>query len=246
AKPGDGLILDGPGQWTLAFYYLRGAPSPQYIPQIPDASELVDIDPMMRAIQQQHQALWVIAEQSTSVDPADNVARWLSLNAYPISRRWFKLDESVSHVLSERATQPATDRAIQFGEWLMLERAQVSEPRVSAGDGIAVRLTWHALKKIPQPMQLLVTLRLCGADGRLVQERVSKPCDGFCAIDDWIVGEPMDDRHGLLVPRDLTPGEYTLRLEVYAPRQQQSLPIVGMQSSSLELARIHVNAANGQ
>ena len=57
---------------------------------------------------------------------------------------------------------------------------------------------------------------------------------------DWLVGESMPDRHGLVIPADTPAGEYVLRLEVYASRHKQSLPIAGQNSASLELARVKV------
>ncbi len=248
ARAGDGLVLAGVSQWPLAFYYLRGW-SQTYIPQNPEAAELSDIDADMRSMQQTHPRVWLVNEQSWVVDPADNAMRWLSLNAYPITRQWFRSSNAVSLYLSGNAFPTTRKWDAQFGEWLLLEQSALSSTDVSAGDALAVRLRWHALKKIPQPMQLLVTLRVLDAQGNSVQERVSKPCDGFCAIDDWLVGDSTEDHNALLVPNAAAVGEYTLRLEVYAPRQGQSLPIKSAQGdlgASLELARIHVQRANGQ
>jgi len=245
ARAEDGLILNGTGQWPLVLYYLHGAWARNYIPPSSDAAELVDIDPAMHAVQQAHATLWVIGEQTTVVDPGDNVARWLSLHAYPLSRQWFMFDQSVARALSDRPLLPYRRWDYHFGEWLMLEQSAISTQSVAAGDGVAIHLVWHALKPIPQLQQLLMTLRLFDQHGRVVAERVSKPCDGFCPIDDWVVGTAVDDRHGLLVPRDASAGEYVLRLEVYAPRQQQSLPIKGAQGelgASLELSRIVVQS----
>lgn len=244
ARPDDGLIQVGVGQWPLALYYLHGAWQRAYIPQNADAAELVDIDPAMRAMEQAHGRLWVLSQEAYTMDPGNNVPRWLSLNAYPVAQHWFKNSDSVALYLSNRSVSPTPYHNLQFGEWWMLEQASVSTPSATAGDDIAVLLRWHALKKNPQPLQLLVTLRLFDAAGQVVQERVTKPCNGFCPIDDWPVGETIEDRHGLLVPRDLPDGEYSLRLEVFPPRQNQSLPIKGAHGetlgASLELARIQV------
>jgi 4-amino-4-deoxy-L-arabinose transferase-like glycosyltransferase len=242
ARLGDGVILTGTGQWPLQLYYLRQPWRMRYIPTNADAAELVDIDPAMRAMQQAHDRVWVLSEQAYAIDPADNVARWLSLNAYPVSRQWFGHD-AVALFLTGRELTPTPHHALQFGEWLVLEHAALSSREVTAGEALALQFVWHALKPIPQKQQLLITLRLFDAQGRIVQERVTKPCDGFCAIDDWIPGEAMTDRHGLLVPADAPVGEYTLRLEVFAPRQNQSLPISGLNGeagTSLVLGRITV------
>jgi hypothetical protein len=161
-------------------------------------------------------------------------------------KRWFQYDDFVALFLSGREDQLSTRRDLHFGEWLALEQATISASSIAAGDGIAVRLTWHALKRIPSQERLLVTLRLFDPQGRAVQERIAPPCDGFCPIDDWGVGEAVEDRHGMLIPTDIPTGEYLLRLEVFVPRQKQSLSIQDAQGNnlgaSLELARIQVTS----
>ena len=244
----DALLLVGTSQWPLATYYLRDWPQ-TYIPQSPESAELSDIDGAMRAVQQLHPRVWLVSEQSWIFDPADNAMRWLALNAYPVTRQWFRSNNAVSLYLSDNAPLRTQPWNVQFGDWLVLEQSALSSDELNPGEGLSLRLRWHATRKIPQPMQLLVTLRLFDQSGRVVRERVSKPCDGFCAVDDWIVGEPVDDRHGLLLPADAAPGDYTLRLEVYAPREQRSLPIRSAQAelgSSVELALIHVQRPSGQ
>jgi hypothetical protein len=251
ARPAEGLILEGTSQWPLAFYYVGDRLAQAYIPSDSEHAELADIDTAMRAMQENHPRLWVLSEQAEVVDPGNNVARWLSLNAYPISRTWFKNGDAAALYDSGAGPSQRRDWNVQFGDWLILEQSALSAPIVSAGDALAVELRWHALKPIPQPLQLLVTLRLYDLQGNVVQERITKPCDGFCPIDNWLPGETVSDRHGLLVPGTLLAGEYSLRLEVYSPRQQQSLPVLNLQvpsGPSLELTRISVRsqAASGQ
>ena len=251
ARPQDGLILEGPSQWPLAYYYLPGHWEQRYIPPGVEAAELVDIDPAMRTMQKNHPRLWVLSEQASVVDPGNNVLRWLSLNANPVDHYWFPFGPAVALYTSRTGPSQVQDWNVQFGDWLVLEQSALSTPPVTAGDGLAVELHWHALKPIPQPLQLLVTLRLYDSEEHIVQQRVTKPCDGFCPIDNWIPGETVSDRHGLLLPNTLPPGEYSLRLEVYSPRQAQSLPVRSSRvpaGPSLELSRISVRgqAASGQ
>jgi uncharacterized membrane protein len=253
ALPADGLILEGTSQWPLAYYYLPERWPQKYIPQSVEAAELVDIDPSMRAMQTAHPRLWVLSEQASIVDPGNNVPRWLSINAYPANRYWFQYGQAVAFYYAGNRPLQLREWNAQFGEWMVLEQSVLSAPLVAAGDGLAVELRWHAVKPIPQSLQLLVTLRLYNSQGHVVQERVTKPCDGFCPIDNWPPGETVIDRHGLLVPDSLQAGEYSLRLEVYSPRQGQSLPIQIVQVSppsghSLELTRISVRnpAASGR
>ena len=251
AQPQDGLILEGPSQWPLAYYYLPGRWEQRYIPPNVDAAELVNIDAAMRLMVKNHPRLWVLSEQPSVVDPGNNVLRWLSLFANPVDHYWFPSGPAVALYTSRAGPSQSQAWNVQFGDWLVLEQASVPMPLVAGGDGLAIELRWHALKPIPQPLQLLVTLRLYDSEGRVVQQRVTKPCDGFCPIDDWKPGESVSDRHGLLLPYNLPAGEYSLRLEVYSPRQRQSLPVLSPRvpsDTSLELSRISVQgpAASGQ
>src|SRR5207302_606618 len=84
----------------------------------------------------------------------------LSLNAFPAARTRFKDGDAVASFESGRALSALDVWNAQFGEWLLLEQASLSPLNVRPGDGLAVDLRWHALKKIPQPLQSLVTLRV--------------------------------------------------------------------------------------
>ena len=240
ARADDALLFDGPHQEFLSAYYLRGPWARVEVPTDPAAAELSDVDAALRAVQQAHPRLWIVAQQSSAVDPGDNVARWLSLNAYPVTRSWFQYDDFVALFLAGPANVLGP-RQVRFGDLLMLEQASASGGAARPGDGVAVHLTWHALRKVAPPDRFLVTLRLYDAQGLVVQERVTPPCGGYCPVDNWVPGESVEDRHGLLLPTGLNPGAYSLRLSVYQPRRAQSLPAFDQQGAagdSVELLRL--------
>jgi hypothetical protein len=247
ARPDDGIILDGPHQEYLAGYYLRGPWDQRELPAEADHAELSDLDPSLRMLQASHSRLWVVAQQASAVDPGDNVARWLSLNAYPVSRTWYQYDDFVALFLTERPEHSLLKRQITFGDSLVLEQTGVSARGLRPVDGIAVHLTWQAQKRLGSDARFLVTLRLYGESGQSVQERISPPCDGYCPVDNWQLGQPVEDRHGLLVPRNLPNGMYSLRLGVYQPRRQQSLSVRGGQGiagNELELAQVTLDRSD--
>lgn len=243
AQPGDAVILDGPNQGYLAAYYLRGPWPRKDVPADVDHAELIDVDPDLRGMQQAYPRIWIVAQQASSIDPADNVTRWLSLNAYPVSRTWFKHDDFAA--LFQSADPPGSPvvRHTRFGDLIELVDYGVSAQAVGPGGGVSIRLAWSAPQKFARQQRLLVVLRLFDAAGGKVWERVAPPCDGFCPLDAWTPGEVVQDHHGLVVPAGLAAGEYTLRLEVYQPGPGRALPVSGDaadSSSSLELARLRV------
>jgi mannosyltransferase len=246
ARPDDGIILDGPHQEYLAGYYLRGPWAQREIPTDADHAELSDLDPSLRTMQESHSRLWVVAQQASAVDPGDNVARWLSLNAYPVSRTWFQYDDFVALFLAGQPENPPVRRQIAFGDLLVLEQTGVSARGLRRLDGIAVHLTWKAQRRIGSNDRFLVSLHLYSESGQSMQEQISPPCAGYCPVDNWEPGEPVEDRHGLLVPPNLPDGTYSLRLGVYQPRQKQTLSVgVGQNiaGNELGLAQITVEGS---
>src|SRR5207244_7764530 len=102
-------------QWLLVSYYLSNWSSAQYIPLDSDHAELVDIDGNMRAMQREHSRVWVISNQGAVVDPGNNIARWLALNAYPVDRTWFRNGDAVALYETGQALRPAVYWNASFG-----------------------------------------------------------------------------------------------------------------------------------
>ncbi len=68
-------------------------------------------------------------------------------------------------------------------------------------------------------------VHLYDATGKLVAQRDAQPLDGYAPTSAWRVGEPVVDRQGVLLPRNVAPGEYTLYVGLYDAATGQRLAI---------------------
>jgi hypothetical protein len=72
---------------------------------------------------------------------------------------------------------------------------------------------------VRQPVQqnAKVFVHLLDAAGQLVAQHDSEPVSGQRPTSTWKPGESIIDRHGVLLPDDLAPGEYQLVVGLYDP-----------------------------
>jgi hypothetical protein len=91
-------------------------------------------------------------------------------------------------------------------------------------------------------------LGVAGVDGngQIVAQNDSAPAAGTRPASSWSVGELIADRRGLLLPGDLPPGEYGLRVGIYLPASGERLPVVdgdgNKAGDSLPLGHLAVTA----
>ncbi len=82
---------------------------------------------------------------------------------------------------------------------------------VRADTNLLIATTWQLASN--QHPALQVAYHLVNSDGFDVTSAVSEPADGYYPTRLWHEGQPVDDRFALLVPGDIVPGTYQLRVE---------------------------------
>ncbi len=168
--------------------------------------------------------LWVPAHQTMGRVLEEAIDGYLVGHAYPVLSEWHGQHTLLS-LFAAGEPQPAPVAA-QFGGWLALDGAALGAGPLDAGSGVlALELAWRLEGLAPAGAgDLVVGLRLVDAAGRVWAQRDSLPLAGLAPFSDWAVGEPVTDRHGLLVPAGTPPGDYQVTLRVY--RQPDSvLPV---------------------
>jgi hypothetical protein len=68
---------------------------------------------------------------------------------------------------------------------------------------------------VPLETRYKVFLHLVDANGQLVAQRDSEPGGGLNLTSRWPPGETIIDNHGILIPSELPPGNYQLRIGLY-------------------------------
>ena len=68
---------------------------------------------------------------------------------------------------------------------------------------------------------------LLDADGRLIAQRDSFPCEGLCSTVLWVPGDVVTERREINPPRNLKPGMYRLVVGMYRFDDLRRLPVTG-------------------
>jgi hypothetical protein len=111
-----------------------------------------------------------------------------------------------------------------WAEGVRLVRVQLP-PNAQAGTGFAIRLIWQASG--PTSRNWKVYVHLLGQNGQVQAQGDGYPQGGEAPGPGWSKGEVIDDTHDILLPADLAPGAYTLRIGFYDEETGERLPLAG-------------------
>ncbi len=118
----------------------------------------------------------------------------------------------------EHVYTPPTPQHAQvapLGPSVELVGYDLSADTPAAGSPLEVILYWHALQTPAHNYHAFV--HLLDAGGRIVAQHDGIPGEARLPTLGWLPGEYLADRHLLLLPADLPPGEYRLAAGLYQP-----------------------------
>ncbi len=98
-----------------------------------------------------------------------------------------------------------------------------AEGAPTASRTLTVTLYWQALA--PMPTRYKVFVHLVGANEQIVTQRDSEPGDGTLPTTAWLQGEYLTDRHTLELDPQTPPGNYSIYIGLYDPRNSVRLTI---------------------
>lgn len=250
--PQDVIVLDGPtyAEFFMDFYKRRAPevftlprspgerPSPEQAPELVSAlaDERIHLaDTLIVAhLAEQHDRLWLVTNSSRFIPWALRpLEEYLSRHYFPV--RAVEPSDLARAALFDLTAAPAPTAAAwpehpvgaTFGSALELVGFDVPGGLTRApGDVLPVSLLWRAAQRIAD--DYTVAVFVIGPEGVPVAQRDSFPLNGFAPTSAWRAGALQRDNHGLPLPADLAPGEYTLWVVVY-PWQNPSdrLPVTG-------------------
>lgn len=247
ATPADTILASY--QWQFGFYQ---AYLPQPRPQIftvpawgagwAGSAGEVRRRQDIQAILAHSPRLWFPAHQSSGHIWEDQAEAVMVELGYPALLAWYGPQTKLSLIAAPPAVMSETSPA-NFAGQLSLVEAVMGQGSYQAGRGIVpVALTWQIPNKLADDYR--VSLRLAGPAGHTWATRDSRPRAGQIAFTDWPVGEPLLDRHGLLIPAGTPPGLYNLFLSVRRVKDAQPLDLFDEnnqpQGAELLLSRIEV------
>ena len=232
-QEGDALIVSAAGLAEVLRYYYR-AEAPVY--GLPLTADVEATRAQVSEIIAAHDRLHVIFYGAAEQDPEGIVEAALNRNAFEISDAWVG-DLRYAQYVSPADFAQAQPLDARFGQQILLASVAISAEAALPGDVLQVQFTWIADAAVDARYK--VFLQLLDADGFLVAQRDSEPGGGLSKTVDWLPGVPVLDNHALLLPKDLSPGDYTLIAGFYDIDDARARLPVG-DGDYLELSRIRV------
>ncbi len=235
-RPDDAIILTGPGQGEVWAYYYDGDAPVYPLPRGlggDDAATAAE----MAAILRDHRRIFALFWGERERDPNGIVEGALDGGAFEAGSRWAGAVRFVTYAVPVAAAREPTDRLdLPFSapagddriilEGFALDRAE----SYAAGDALTLTLFWQAEAPLSGRWRVFVHL-YADPDAPPPAQHDGDPA--------WTPGETVIDRHGLLIPAGLPPGEYTLAVGVYDaddPAQRMTSP----QGERVEIASVTV------
>ncbi|MBN2469298.1 MAG: glycosyltransferase family 39 protein [Anaerolineae bacterium] len=211
-RPDDAIILNGPGQGEVWDYYYSGDAPVYPLPRGlggDDAATAAE----MEAILRDHRRIFALFWGEQERDPNSIVEGALDAGAFEVESRWVGAVRVVTYAVQVAAASAPTERldlpfSAPAGEDLLnlqgytLDRAD----SYTAGEVLTLTLFWQAEAPLSTGYKVFVHL-YADPDAPPPAQHDSAP--------DWAPDETTIDRHGLLIPPDMPPGEYTLAVGVY-------------------------------
>ncbi|GAB4571524.1 MAG: hypothetical protein Kow0077_08400 [Anaerolineae bacterium] len=247
ASPNDAVILNGPGQGEVWAYYYDG-PAPVY--PLPrglggdDAATRAELETIL----QRHRRVYALFWGELERDPNGVVEGTLDSEAFEVSSRWVGRVRFVIYAVPpEAATTPSRMLALPFsapnGDTLILEGLALDrEASYAPGDALTLTLFWRAETTPTARYKVFVHL-FSDPNAPPPAQHDSEPGGGLAPTVNWPPETTIIDRHGILIPPDLPPGDYTLAIGVYAA-DDPTLRLTSPEGERVIIATITVKNAH--
>ena len=211
-RPGDAIILDAPNQEEVFRYYYRGD-APVYTLPPGLGGDDDETRSLVGEIINQYDRAFVVFWGEAERDPNRVVETTLDSETYEAGQDiWYGTARLARYVMPAPMPTPTPVNA-RFGDTITLESYALSAQTVQPGDVLQVELRWTTDSLIERRYK--VFLQLLDSSAVLAAQRDSEPGGGSLPTVDWTPGETVSDNHGLLISRDLPPGDYTLIVGLY-------------------------------
>jgi mannosyltransferase len=240
ARPGDGLLVDAPGQIDVVRYYLRGDPQlfllPRMRPPDPTATH-ADVDDMLAKAQRLF-AIYYATEQS---DPQSLVETQLAQNAFKARDEWHGNVRLAVYGVAPTTRAAAPPLNAKIGTEITLAGFQLDQRDARAGDILTLTLHWRAEQSPSARYKVFV--HLLNAGGQVVAQRDGEPVADTRITTTWKPGEEIDDNYGILVDAGTPAGAYQVEIGMYRADDGVRLPIT---SSGGQKLGDHLSASTVQ
>jgi len=246
AQPTDGVLALYP--WQIGYFhayagtdYLEKEPGfKQNWPARYDTPGMLAtyVDSLMA----RYKRLWFPAHQTGGRILEEELAAYLSENYHTVLSEWPNIHTRL-YLFSVGQELKSMDNPINFGNRVRLTGYSLNSGPVTSNHGIVtVELDWELLADLGAPYY--VGLRLTDSTDYSWAQRAAEPVGGIKPFTDWAIGEIIRDKHGLLVPADVPPGQYTVKVGIFRRSDGAGLDVLNAagipQGVEAELGRITI------
>jgi mannosyltransferase len=237
-RPGDAIILDAPNQQEVFTYYYHGI-APVYPIPVGLGGDDAATAASVNTVIQEHRRIFVLYWGESERDPNRIVEKTLAADAFEASSAWYGDVRLVQYAtLPQSQAQPAAARLpARFGDAIILKSATLSSNTLQPGDVLGVSLNWTTDQVLSARYKVFV--QLLDAQGQLVAQHDGEPGNNLAITTTWQPGQSISDAHGLLIPVNLPPGDYTLITGLYDLNNPQDRLFVNS-TDALKLGTIQV------
>lgn len=203
----DRVVLSAPGLNEVFNYYYRGAAPVVLIPTTANPTTETD------AVIANSQLIQVVLYGEREQDPNGALEATLNVDAFPIDSRWWG-DVRWVRFAAPRQMQSLGLLAVDFGQQIILQGAEISNKSLKQGSREPILLEFSWVTNQALETRYKVFVQVLDANGVLVAQRDSEPANGTMPTVDWILNQPVIDRHALLL-NQLAAGEYSIIIGLY-------------------------------
>jgi hypothetical protein len=182
----------------------------------------------------EHDRIWLVSYRTPTYHPNNPAGVWLEERATRalVARHH---DHRITLYVDRCADSGNLPETISWERGFAVDYDDA--PRcVAAGDVLAVTLRWSVS---PPPRQHYVAfLHLTTPDGQVAAQTDGAPRNGIKSFRTFRPSEEVTDCPVLMVPRDLAPGPYQVRVGLYDPRSGDRLHVISDEEQVLEEATV--------
>jgi len=222
-RAGDAVILISPNQWeVLSVYHTSAAPVyplPRARP-LDEAATVVELESIVAA----HARLFVLFWGEAQADPGQVVEGWLNAHAFKAEDTWYGGVRLAVYAAAQPAAAPDVRVDARLGEHIILEGYALRPAAPAPGDILQVTLFWRTDAPLNERYKVFVHVAADPAQPPVAQQD-GEPGGGLRPTTDWPPGETLPDNHGVLLPSDLPPGDYAVRIGLYNAFTALRLPV---------------------
>jgi 4-amino-4-deoxy-L-arabinose transferase-like glycosyltransferase len=235
ARAGDAILLTPP---SLIGPFVANYAGPAEVYLAPEAED------ELASIAARHRRAWLVLGDAAAGPVQDLAREWLNQHAFWAAHEWAEsLQLLIYGTLPGALPQaPTVEVGAVLGGQIQLLGYDLPATSSHPGDIVPLTLFWQLQAPVSADYRTFV--HLLDAQGQVVAQTDSGPVGDSRPTSGWREGEVVVDRHGVLLPAGLEPGEYTVQVGMYLPETEERLPVQSADGAllgdSLSLAGVQV------